>query len=81
MTLLMPCDDLSQTFADHRLRLRFRTAASKFAAQFQMALFGGPKPKRDSVIGNMETQINSVWDVSPKLLFFSDMGWSKLNST
>lgn len=25
-----------------------------------MALFGGPKPKRDSVIGNMETQINSV---------------------
>ena len=80
MTLLMACDDLSQTFADHRLRLRFRTA-SKFAAQFHMALFGGPKPKRDSVIGNMETQINSVWDVSPKLLFFSDMGWSKLNST
>eukprot|EP00435_Cladocopium_sp_Y103_P069824 s79_g34.t1 len=43
------------------LRLRFPTAASAFAAQFQMAaLFGGPKPKRDTVIGNMETQINSV---------------------
>ena len=44
-----------------------------------MALFGGPKPKRDSVIGNMETQINSVWDVTETPIFSTWDGPNYLN--
>lgn len=36
-------------------------------ADFPMsALFGGVPLKRDSVIGNMEQQINSAWDLMLK---------------